>query len=124
MKSWAMALVIATGLMGAAGVAAGAAGAHSGGGGNLQTASLYLLVHAAAAAAIALNIWRSMLFLASASLLAGGATLFAGDLSLRTLAGAPLFPMAAPGGGMIMIAGWLLLAISGAVHIGQKSSNP
>jgi uncharacterized membrane protein YgdD (TMEM256/DUF423 family) len=38
--------------------------------------------------------------------------LFAGDLSLRQYAGHSLFPMAAPTGGMVMIAGWLAVTLA------------
>jgi uncharacterized membrane protein YgdD (TMEM256/DUF423 family) len=44
--------------------------------------------------------------------LAVGALLFAGDLAARHFLDTRLFPMAAPAGGMAMIAGWLLVAIS------------
>ena len=52
----------------------------------------------------------------TARLLALGACLFAGDLASRTWMGAPLFPMAAPTGGLTMILGWL--ALSGAALLG------
>ncbi len=39
-----------------------------------------------------------------------GSTLFAGDLALRAFAGRRLFAMAAPSGGAVLIAAWLLLA--------------
>ena len=38
--------------------------------------------------------------------------LFAGDLALRAYAGHRLFPMAAPTGGIVMMAGWVLLALA------------
>ena len=41
-----------------------------------------------------------------------GTLMFAGDLTLRHFAGHALFPMAAPIGGTLLIAGWLVLAIS------------
>ncbi len=111
MESWAAALVLAAGAMGACGVAAGAAGAHSGAAETLGTASIYLLVHAAAVTGIALGRGPDWLALVAATALAAGTAIFAGDLAARALAGARLFPMAAPAGGMIMIAGWLLLAL-------------
>ncbi|MBE0692150.1 MAG: DUF423 domain-containing protein, partial [Aquamicrobium sp.] len=37
---------------------------------------------------------------------------FAGDLVLRDVAGQRLFPMAAPTGGTLTIAGWLAVAVS------------
>jgi uncharacterized membrane protein YgdD (TMEM256/DUF423 family) len=41
-----------------------------------------------------------------------GASLFAGDLTLRHYAGNGLFPMAAPTGGTLLIASWLALAVA------------
>ena len=43
-----------------------------------------------------------------------GAALFAGDLSLRHFAGHSLFPFAAPTGGTLLIASWLVLAMAAA----------
>ena len=42
------------------------------------------------------------------------AGLFAGDLALRQYAGHGLFPMAAPTGGTLLIASWLVLAVAAA----------
>ena len=42
------------------------------------------------------------------------AGLFAGDLTMRQYGGHALFPMAAPTGGTLLIASWLLLALSAA----------
>jgi uncharacterized membrane protein YgdD (TMEM256/DUF423 family) len=42
------------------------------------------------------------------------AGLFAGDLTLRQYAGHSLFPMAAPTGGTLLIASWLVLAVAAA----------
>jgi uncharacterized membrane protein YgdD (TMEM256/DUF423 family) len=42
------------------------------------------------------------------------ASLFAGDLTLRQYAGHGLFPFAAPTGGTLMIASWLVLAVAAA----------
>jgi uncharacterized membrane protein YgdD (TMEM256/DUF423 family) len=39
-----------------------------------------------------------------------GAALFSGDVTFRAFAGHRLFPMAAPTGGIILIAAWLALA--------------
>ena len=120
LRKWSMLLTCLAGLMGAAGVAAGAAAAHTTGGGTLETASHYLLVHAAAIAALSLNHRASKIFLASASLLTLGAALFSGDLALRALAGVKLFAMAAPAGGIILIAGWLTLALASLIHLVSK----
>jgi uncharacterized membrane protein YgdD (TMEM256/DUF423 family) len=42
------------------------------------------------------------------------ASLFAGDLTLRQYAGHSLFRMAAPTGGTLLIASWLLLGVAAA----------
>jgi uncharacterized membrane protein YgdD (TMEM256/DUF423 family) len=44
-----------------------------------------------------------------------GSVLFAGDLTLRAFAGARLFPMAAPAGGIVLIGSWLGIAVAAAV---------
>jgi uncharacterized membrane protein YgdD (TMEM256/DUF423 family) len=38
--------------------------------------------------------------------------LFAGDLTMRAFTGAGLFPLAAPSGGIAMIAGWAMVALA------------
>ncbi|MBX9760311.1 MAG: DUF423 domain-containing protein [Beijerinckiaceae bacterium] len=110
MSFWNNALLIVGGLMGVSGVALAAAGAHAGGA-NLSTAATFLLIHAAAVTALALH-GGSSLFLLAATLLAAGACLFAGDLAVRFWGAARLFPMAAPAGGLGMIAGWLCLSLA------------
>lgn len=110
MPFWNLTLLLVAGLMGASGVALAAAGAHAGGQ-NLSTAATFLLIHAAAITAVALH-GPGFWFLLAASLLAAGACLFAGDLAVRTWGAARLFPMAAPAGGLVMIAGWLCLALA------------
>lgn len=92
------------GFLGAAGVAAGAAGAH-GGGGHLATASVFLLIHAAALLALGLT---QRCHTAGVILLAG-TVLFCGDLVFRDLTGGRLFPMAAPAGGLLLMAGWVAI---------------
>ena len=62
-------------------------------------------------------VWRS------AALCIGGA-LFAGDVAARAFIGARLFPMAAPTGGMILIASWLVArarGVAGAVSLAPLS---
>jgi uncharacterized membrane protein YgdD (TMEM256/DUF423 family) len=44
-----------------------------------------------------------------------GGALFAGDVSARAFLGHRLFPMAAPTGGMILIASWLTVALAALV---------
>jgi uncharacterized membrane protein YgdD (TMEM256/DUF423 family) len=108
------ALIALACLLGAAGVALDAAAAHSDS--SLGTAANILLFHAPAvmAAAIAANVglMRRPVALAGAATLLLGAALFSGDLAMRVYAGQRLFPFAAPTGGTLLIAGWLLLAVA------------
>ena len=103
-------LILAAGLLGAAGVALLAAAAHLGGD-NLRTAAGFMLAHAPALLAVGLAGNGRLLPVAGLVLLAGVA-LFAGDLVLRDLVGTRLFPMAAPTGGTLTILGWLGVALS------------
>lgn len=95
------------GLLGAAGVGAAALAAHGGYGDNLRTASVFALVHAALILALVLRRSGRLATLAACVVLLG-ALLFCGDLAMRALAGRALAPMAAPTGGFLMMAGWLL----------------
>ena len=117
-SAWAVRLLILwTGLMGAAGVALAAGAAHLPDAARLTSASTMLLFHAPAALAALLLIERGLvqrhLAAVAAAGLALGASLFAGDLVARQYLGAGLFPMAAPSGGTLTMAGWLLLGLSG-----------
>ena len=113
-----IAIVIA-GLIGAAGVALAAAAAHGGDASRLGPASNMLLFHAPAALAALALIERRVTHpliggVAVAGLLLGTA-LFSGDLTVRYYFYQPLFPMAAPLGGTLLIASWLVLAIAALV---------
>lgn len=114
MTRWADILIVFAGLMGAAGVGLAALGAHGGGDPRLTTAAMFLLLHAGALVGMRpmLNPAASMraTFLASATALCFGTILFSADLALRSLAGMAAFAFAAPAGGMLMIAGWAVLA--------------
>jgi uncharacterized membrane protein YgdD (TMEM256/DUF423 family) len=118
------ALAAFAGLMGAAGVAAAAASAHVGGGARLASVAMILLVHAAALLALSTRArdasGSAWLWLVSGLALAFGATLFSADVALLTLRGARLFPMAAPTGGMTMIAGWLLASAAGFASLFRR----
>lgn len=103
-------LVLAAGLVGAAGVALSAAAAHRGGA-FTGTAANFLLMHAPAFLAIGLAGGNRCLKFASLALLAG-LLLFCGDLLARDFLGSRLFPMSAPIGGTLMIAGWVAIAVS------------
>ena len=101
------------GLCGATGVALAAASAHLGEA-LLGPASLMLLVHATALTACTALLLQtqSHLIALAASLLGAGALVFGGSLALHALAGVRPVPLAAPIGGLLMIAGWLVLACS------------
>jgi uncharacterized membrane protein YgdD (TMEM256/DUF423 family) len=101
---------------GCAGIVFAAAGAHAKPGSGLDSAGHMLLFHAsaviAACAAIAGGLASRPFGIAAAIVLLVGVALFSGDLALRAYTGHRLFPMAAPTGGIVMIAGWALLALA------------
>ncbi len=109
-------LIVLAGLMGACGVMLAAAAAHLADASRLGAASSMLLFHATAVlGAVALaerGLLHPRIGLAAAFGFVIAAALFAGDLSLRQYAGHSLFPMAAPTGGTLLIASWLVLALS------------
>lgn len=103
-------LVFAAGIAGAAGVALSAAAAHLGGA-FTGTAASFLLAHAPALLAAGLLGANRVLRTGALALLIGLA-LFSGDLLARDFLGSRLFPFAAPTGGTLLIAGWLVVAAS------------
>ena len=112
-------LIAIAGLMGAAGVALAAASAHAGTEVKLDSAAYLLILHAAAVVAGVAAVdrglaWKPLGVVALAGFIVGS-LLFAGDLSLRAFAGSRLFPMAAPTGGLVLIASWLGLAVAAVV---------
>lgn len=113
-----MAAVLAA-LMAALGVAGSAAGSHVPGGALLVSAASILLFEApmllAAAAALHAGLLAGRFAALALALTAIGALLFAGDLTLRTLTGGRLFAMAAPTGGVLLIGGWVLVALAAAI---------
>ena len=112
-------MALLAGVMGAAGVALAAVAAHRAGGEGLGSAATLLSLHAPApllAAALAgagVRFWGLTLSVAA---MVFGAMLFGGQIALGALADLSLFPMAAPLGGVSMIAGWTLLGLSGVVY--------
>lgn len=103
-------------LAGLLGVALAAAAAHIAPTGSLQTAAQFLLVHAGPLLALGGLSGSGRLRpgptrLAAAGLVLG-LVLFSGDLALRALAQTPLFPMAAPTGGILLMLGWALAALA------------
>jgi uncharacterized membrane protein YgdD (TMEM256/DUF423 family) len=109
--------IVLAGLMGAAGVVLAAVGAHRGSAGTLSSAAHMLLFHAPVILALVALRERGFvqpsLALAASIGFVVGAGLFSADVVLRELAGHRLFPMAAPTGGVVLIASWLALALSG-----------
>jgi uncharacterized membrane protein YgdD (TMEM256/DUF423 family) len=109
-----MIFIVLAGLMGASGVILAAAGAHAAPGTGLDSAAYMVLFHAVAVlGGVALIqqsvLWRPiMVFVLAAWVL--GAVLFSSDVALRALVGYRLFLMAAPTGGIILIAAWIGLA--------------
>lgn len=112
-------LLIAAGLMGAAGVALAALASHAYAGTSLSVAATMLSLHAPAVVAVAIgrkaDLFADLPARIAAWGLVVGTALFSGDLAMRSFAGTALFPMAAPAGGMVMIAAWIGVALAGAV---------
>jgi uncharacterized membrane protein YgdD (TMEM256/DUF423 family) len=104
------------GVMGACGVILAAGAAHLPDATRLESASMMLLFHALAVLATVglteLGIIHRRIGLTAVSGFIVAAVLFAGDLTMRQYAGHSLFPMAAPTGGTLMIASWLVLAVA------------
>jgi uncharacterized membrane protein YgdD (TMEM256/DUF423 family) len=111
-------LIILAGIMGADGVILAALSAHETDATRLGAASSMLLFHASAAlGAVALverGIVHAKIGIAAAFGFVVAAALFAGDLTLRQVAGHSLFPFAAPTGGTLLIISWLALALAAA----------
>lgn len=106
-------LLAVAGLTGALGVALAARASHTAAP-DLTIAANFLLLHAPVLLFASL-LRRNRLTQIAAWVLLAGLILFAGDLSLRSEAGTPLFPLAAPLGGGGLIVGWLLLTVSAFV---------
>jgi uncharacterized membrane protein YgdD (TMEM256/DUF423 family) len=107
-----LAIVIA-GLLGAAGIAAAAGATHTGDTRLLGALALVALTQAPAILALTL-LGRSIVFRIATAGIALGAVVFSADIAMRHFTGSGLFPMSAPLGGILMIAGWLAVAVAGA----------
>jgi uncharacterized membrane protein YgdD (TMEM256/DUF423 family) len=119
MRLWTMILAGLAGLLGAAGVGAAAAAAHITAAATLHTAADFLLFHAAALLGIVAlaHTTPHRGLLVAGSLIGLGTVLFSGDLALRALADVRLIPLAAPTGGMMLIAGWIVTAIAAPLSL-------
>ena len=109
-------LIALAGLMGACGVVLAAGAAHLADASRLGPASSMLLFHATAVLGTAALTERGILHARIGIVAAIGfviaASLFAGDLTVRQYADHSLFPMAAPTGGTLLIASWIVLTLS------------
>ncbi|WP_313524413.1 DUF423 domain-containing protein [Shinella sp.] len=104
--------LLVAGLMGLTGVVTAAAASHGTDPRLMAGASAMCMAHAPALVAL-YAAWPSMRAAPFAAiLLALGTALFAGDLVFRHSTGYGLFPMSAPTGGVIMMAGWLTVALA------------
>ena len=107
-------LLVLAALAGVLGVALSAAATHLSGG--LDIPARFLLVHSGVLMALCAlsasgRVSAGAVRLASGVLVLGLA-LFCGDLTLRAVAGGPLFPAAAPSGGVLLMLGWALVGVA------------
>ena len=113
-----MMLTLAAASLGFAAVALGAFGAHALKGGFSpeslgwwETATLYALVHAAAALAVGMS-GRGGLLASGGWAFVSGAVIFAGTLYLMALGAPRWFGAITPIGGLGLLIGWALIAIA------------
>ena len=123
MQAWLKSLGALGGLFGAAGVGLAAIGAHRSGNPNVTTAATFLLIHAGGIMALCtVAVQRPTRgVLVATSLIALGTILFSGELAIHALADLAPLPLAAPTGGMLMIIGWLVAAVTVPASIGHPS---
>jgi uncharacterized membrane protein YgdD (TMEM256/DUF423 family) len=105
-------VIIVAGLIGAIGVMAAARASHAESR-NLAAVASICLAHGPTLLALGL-LARGRLFDLSGAFLSAGSILFVADLGIREWLSQGLFPGAAPLGGLLMIAGWLSIAVAGA----------
>ena len=124
--------IVFAGLFGAAGVAGAALAAHVAEGDRLVAiAASMALIHAPALLGLAAILARAprLLGLAGAAMIVG-VVLFSGDLAMRAATGASLFANAAPTGGTMLIAGWLMVSVAGVLamfsrgKVGRSEAGP
>lgn len=118
-------VVALAGCLGACGVVLAAAAAHRPHAGILLSASSRLLFHALATLATIMLAERRIIRPTPGTVAAFGfilgAALFASDLTVLQLMGHRLFPMAAPTGGSLMIASWLVLVVAALLPTGNST---
>jgi uncharacterized membrane protein YgdD (TMEM256/DUF423 family) len=109
-----LAVVGGAGLTGAAGVVLAAIAAHRIDSPSLQTAAMMLMVHAAAALALAAFADRSESggrWLITAGLMLSAVVLFSGAVTYQAVRGHHLFAYSAPIGGTLLIVSWCAVAV-------------
>lgn len=120
-SNWARPWIIISTLLGATAILAGAFGAH-----GLKTilspeqlltwktASSYQLVHAVLLFALSVSAWLELrLVRIACAALSAGVALFSGSLYFLLLSGSHLFVWFTPLGGLLLMAGWVLLFLAG-----------
>lgn len=114
-------LVGAGGLAGAAGVGLSAVAAHAGGA-FAGTVAGMLMAHAPVLLAVGLlsGAFGGRVLRLGAYCILVGLLLFCGDLLMRDFGGHRLFAMAAPTGGTLMIAGWIVVAASAFTGLARR----
>lgn len=108
-------LLLVAGLLGASGVLLAAAASHGSDARLLASASAIALAHAPVLLLLAFHAAHAAQ--AGALKIAGsafvfGSVLFCGDLVIRAYFGNGLFAYAAPLGGLLLVAGWLTIAVA------------
>ena len=121
MQKWALVAAALAGLTGAGGIILAAVAGHLVTDPRLHAAAYHLIFHASATLAVcgvacALP-RRGEWFLGASALFLSGSLLFSGELSLRALAGTGLFPLAAPVGAILLIAGWLVVTLAAVIAL-------
>ena len=111
-----------SGILGGGGVALAAAATHGGDTHFLGAASTMCLAHAPALLALYAGYDRIRTAPVAALLLGLGTLIFAGDLISRHFGGSSLFPLAAPTGGLGMIAGWAAIALGAFFRSGTSKA--
>lgn len=113
--------IVLAGVLGSVGVASAAASSHAGAA-LLGPLSLIALSHAPALLALSLTpLGGGRLHTATIGLLGAGACFFCADLAARHVFGTGLFPLSAPIGGVLMMAGWAMTVVWGASLANKRS---
>ncbi|TFF25719.1 DUF423 domain-containing protein [Jiella endophytica] len=117
--------IVFAGLFGAAGVAGAALAAHVAEGDRfVAIAASMALIHAPALLGLAAVTARAPKLIGVAGMATViGVVLFSGDLAMRAVRGHSLFADAAPTGGTMLIAGWLLVAVAGLFAMVRRGAD-